>query len=255
MTIDGVAAARALLARGTCTPGLCLSYVWQAYKAVGAATSHPAVPTALDAWLASEGQHYGDRNPPPGVPVWWGKRSWGTNAGAGDVVISLGGGRVAATDWPVNGRIGETTIAQREAQIGRPYLGWSECIFDVRVYDPAPASSGATKFTTNTTEDTDMYSIIVDGRHHYGAGKQYLTHYGDPEQADITRKVTSASDELHKLSLRQFYSLLDGLGVPREVVKDGKVLNPATGLHEANGTWSREREILAAVEAIASPRV
>lgn len=124
MALDGTAAARTLLARGVCTPGLCLYYVWQAYKAHGA-QANGTYGTAYAAWLGSPGQHPGDRNPPPGVPVYWGPRA---GSSAGDVVISLGNGRVAATDWPHNGVIGETTIDARERQIGRPYLGWTDNI-------------------------------------------------------------------------------------------------------------------------------
>lgn len=120
--VDGVAAANTLLSYTNITPGYCLKYVWNAYAAHGA-VSNQTFPTAYSAWLGSSGQHPGDRNPPAGVPVYWGPRA---NSSAGDVVISLGNGQVAATDWPYNGRTGVCTIDQREAQISRPYLGWTD---------------------------------------------------------------------------------------------------------------------------------
>lgn len=125
MAVDGMAAARTLQNWGPLAfNGACLYFVWLAYKKHGA-TATGSYQTALAAWHASPGKHEGDRTPPAGVPVWWGARA---NSSAGDVVISLGDGRVVATDYPVYGVVGTCTIDQREAQIGRPYLGWTETI-------------------------------------------------------------------------------------------------------------------------------
>ena len=136
MSVDGRAAARALLANGPIRGGYCLYYVWLAYKAVGARTGRSAG-TALQGWNESDGNHPGDRNPPAGVPVWFGAKP---GSDAGDVVISLGEGRVAATDWPRYGVVGSCTIDERQRQIGRPYLGWSERIFDQAIDYPRPAA-------------------------------------------------------------------------------------------------------------------
>lgn len=136
MPVDGLAAAQAMLGFGRIRPGYCLYYVWQAYKAVGASTGRSAG-TALEAWRESDGKHPGDWNPPPGVPVWFGAKP---SSNAGDVVISLGGGRVRVTEPPGrNNVVGDCTIAERAAQIGRPYLGWTERIFDQPISYPAPA--------------------------------------------------------------------------------------------------------------------
>lgn len=135
MSVDGTAAAQTLLNFGTLRHhGACLHYVWQAYKAHGASTGRSAY-TALQAWERTEGQH-GDRNPPPGVPVWFGARP---GSAAGDVVISLGDGRVVATDYPRFGVVGVCTIDERQRQINRPYLGWTDHIFDQPISYPAPA--------------------------------------------------------------------------------------------------------------------
>ena len=124
--VDGDAAAQTLLGYRTCDPGFCLRYVWDAYEAHGA-TSNESFPTAYSAWLGSAGQHPGDWNPPSGVPVYLGPKA---SSQAGDVMISLGGGWCAATDWPYNGVIGTCTIQDRVNQTGRPYLGWTETILD-----------------------------------------------------------------------------------------------------------------------------
>lgn len=110
-------------------PGACLYYVWLAYAAGGASTSKRAT-TASEAWGKTLGRHPGDRTPPRGAAVWWGAKP---GSSAGDVVISLGSGRVIATDQPRYGVVGEATIDERERLIGRPYLGWSDHIFDAPI--------------------------------------------------------------------------------------------------------------------------
>lgn len=157
--INGAAAAAWLRAQGSLAHhGACLHYVWLAYKAQGAATGRHAG-TALEAWSKTEGRHPGDRNPPAGVPVWFGERA---GSAAGDVVISLGDGMVVATDYPRYGVVGVCTIAERGAQIGRPYLGWSESIFDQPIAFTTPASAGTSTAppTTSEEEDEDMIHII-----------------------------------------------------------------------------------------------
>ncbi|WKW87075.1 lysin A [Microbacterium phage Nicole72] len=125
MGVNGMAAANTLLAMDRVTPGYCLMYVWQAYKAHGAVSDGKYYPTAYSAWTQGHGHHPGDWNPPAGVPVYFGPRP---GSDAGDVVISMGGGRCAATDWPYNGVTNETTLAARQRQINRPYLGWMDNI-------------------------------------------------------------------------------------------------------------------------------
>lgn len=109
--------------------------------------------------------------------------------------------------------------------------------------DPVPYIQD--RINQTPQEDSMTHSISVNSNI-YAIGKQFISHYNTIEQATITRQVTSVNDELHTLSLSQFVDLLDGLGVPRSVLDaQGKVLNPQSGIHEWNGVWSREREILA----------
>lgn len=99
-------------------------------------------------------------------------------------------------------------------------------------------------------QENDMtYSISVDG-HYYAVAPQFISHHDTIGQATVTRNVVSATDEFHVLSSTQFTELLDGLGIPREVVQPGAVLDPQAGSHRSNGTWSRDREILAALSRI-----
>lgn len=106
--------------------------------------------------------------------------------------------------------------------------------------------------TIRVQEDDEMYSVHVNGKI-YSVAKQFISHNSTIEEANVTRQVTSATDELHRLNLDQFVNLLDGLGIPRDVLNDkGLVRNPQSLLddkYENGGTWSREREILAALAA------
>ncbi|WP_198410830.1 hypothetical protein [Microbacterium halophytorum] len=140
MAADGAKAASILRNWGELAHhGACLYYVWQAYAQAGAAgLANGDYQTATAGWYGSPGKHAGDRNPPAGVPVWWGPKA---GSDAGDVVISLGGGRVVATDYPKYGEVGVCTIDQREAQIGRPYFGWTETILGAPInYSTASAA-------------------------------------------------------------------------------------------------------------------
>lgn len=252
MGVNGVAAAQTMLNFRTWRKGHCLEAVWAAYKANGARATTTA-PTATDGWYRSAGKHPGDRNPPAGVPVWWGpKRS----SAAGDVVISLGGGRVVATDWPYNGVINVTTIGLREQQIGRPYFGWTEEILGAAIDFGRPASggggNGGTKRKENDVSTTAVKVAVRPGlSHFYTIDAEMISHNNTVAQNTIVAQVDSGLDEVHALGIAQFEDYLDGKGIPRDVVRykgDGAVLNPQTGLFEGNGVWSRDRQAVAIAE-------
>lgn len=171
--IDGIAAARTLLGFTNLTPGMCLHYVWQAYKAHGA-RANGSWPTAYAAWLDTPGKHEGDRNPPPGVPVWFGPRA---GSAAGDVVISLGGGRVACTDYPTWGRVGTCTIDERQRQISRPYLGWTETIL------------GATIALPTTTQPEEEEEDMIDPKVLADALLNYPAFDGGPTVSVVLREA------------------------------------------------------------------
>lgn len=81
---------------------------------------------AIKGWNFAVYKHGGDWNPPPGVPVYFGTDTPRTdaNAPAGDVVLSIGGGRVVCTDGP-SGNTEIMTISARAAEVRRNYLGWT----------------------------------------------------------------------------------------------------------------------------------
>lgn len=114
------------------------------------------------------------------------------------------------------------------------------------------ASNPADNHESN--EDDEMFAVIQNGNQ-YGVSKQFITHYSDKNQAKFGKEI-AGGNVLHNFGngngasqeFRNFMSFLDGMGIPRSVISStGTILNPQSGKYEANGTWSREREILAAL--------
>lgn len=193
MSVDGPAAAQTLLSFGNLQHhGACLHYVWQAYKAHGAATGRSAY-TALQAWERTEGRHPGDRTPPAGVPVWFGARA---GSAAGDVVISLGDGLVVATDYPRFGVVGVCTIDERQRQINRPYLGWSDHIFDQPISYPTPAHQEEDDMFD--TEDRALLRAAVEAAQNAAAAAQAAAadakHIKDQVGGSTARTTTLRQD-------------------------------------------------------------
>ena len=161
-TVDGVAALQTFQSYSNMTPGRCLLYTWLAYKAHGA-TSSTTYATAMDAYNAT-GDRHTDKNPPAGVPVWFGANS---SSSAGDVGISAGNGMVSAvwySGWHT------VSIDQRAAETGRPYLGWTGRFMTDNVIQYAiPASGGGGGTTTDATfvqsalNLVDNAGLTVDG--------------------------------------------------------------------------------------------
>lgn len=111
------------------------------------------------------------------------------------------------------------------------------------------STGGNTPAPITPEEEDNMQSIKVAGGKEYGIGQEFLSHYSKGAEASITRRVMSAEDELHEISQDEFLELLDGCGIPREVIdSNGYVLVPGTGIYKNGGVWSRNREILAALK-------
>ena len=96
--------------------GMCL-YTVQTW--LGAPWSGP---WAEDAWHRWGGHHAGDKNPPPGVPVYW----HNPRSKYGHIALSIGGGKVRSTDWPSAGRVGIVDIDTMTRAWGLRYLGWAD---------------------------------------------------------------------------------------------------------------------------------
>lgn len=118
--------------------------------------------------------------------------------------------------------------------------------------DPAPSGGGGTAPTFE--EDEDMRIIVTNGNY-YAIAKQYLSHLNDKIQVAEAEALYGKARELGNGNAaspagRKLIAQLDLHGIPRDVLDGaGRVKNPESGKFEANGTWSREREIKAAQAA------
>lgn len=114
--------------------------------------------------------------------------------------------------------------------------------------DPAASGAGSTALTFE--EDEDMRVIVTNGNY-YAIAKQFLSHLNDKNQVSEAEATYGKARQLGNGNAAsaagvKLRAQLDLHGIPRTVLDgDGRVLNPQSGKFEANGTWSREREILA----------
>lgn len=134
-TLNGPAAASRMLAMKRNTFAACLYHTWEAYGFPNTVGKSPgrSFATAMDSYNYTTRRHAGDWNPPVGVPVWFGVSPSRTdiNKYAGDVGISVGGGKAVFTDFADSGGVHNTyvgvmTLQDRAREIDRPYLGWTE---------------------------------------------------------------------------------------------------------------------------------
>jgi hypothetical protein len=123
---SALANANAQIGKSITPQGMCLNFVWRMYGAVpstGDAVGH--LDTAWNSWSVVKNKHLGDRNVPAGYFAMLGPSPTRTdrNKNAGDIIISRGDGTFVCTD--ANGsRVGVMTLAARERQTARPFVGW-----------------------------------------------------------------------------------------------------------------------------------
>lgn len=98
------------------------------------------------------GDRHGGVEPPPGVPVFW---SVGTH---GHVALSAGGGWCISTDILRVGWADRVRIATITQRWGARYLGWTETLNGVRVYNPLVAA-------IPTTVSVSAARILAAARH------------------------------------------------------------------------------------------
>lgn len=253
--VDGMAAARTMIGFGTWRAGYCMEAVWQAYKRNGARTSLGA-PTAYDGWLESGGKHPDDRNPPPGVPVYFGPKA---GSRAGDVVISLGGGQVVATDWPRNGVIGITTIDARQRQIGRPYLGWTDTALNHPISFAATLASVAADAAASAAriqEEDDMLALRIKAgpqTHLCTLSTGVFSHLISSDNPERVKNVVRSDDAWTDIDITELPVYLHRFGcdlsiwdtrdkngnyVPPNQPHNFVVLDPRTGKATQGGMWS-----------------
>lgn len=130
LTMDGQAAARRLLAKGTYPMHRCLQAVFWAFPFIK--SDKPGAYTSARAqWarIQSARRRIGDRNTPAGALLFFDLAVEGTrDPRPGHIGISRGGDKLVSTDWPERGRIGVATIGEIEKKWNARYLGWADVI-------------------------------------------------------------------------------------------------------------------------------
>ena len=112
--------------------GMCARWTREQYG-IGPSgdADHDGDVDALDAWARSVGKHAGDRNPPPGVPVFYA----GGRSGHGHAAMSWYNGLIRSTDAPNMGHVGNVALNYPERVWGLTYLGWAEGMSGVLIPD------------------------------------------------------------------------------------------------------------------------
>ena len=121
--------------------------------------------------------------------------------------------------------------------------------------DGTALAGGATPIdpiATLSEGDTMTQTLLVNQKHYFTVGEEFISHNNTLSQALTTAAINSGSDEVHNVDEAQFWDYLDGMGIPRAVVdlSAGRVQNPETGQGEENGTWSRRRQAVAKLDQL-----
>jgi hypothetical protein len=127
---------------------LCLRHVWDCYTGQpdGSHVKTYGVNDALAAWGRTTARRF-DRTPPAGLPVYW--RS--SRQPHGHAALSVGGGRVRSTDWPIKGRVSEVAMSELERAWGLTYLGYGLDFCGDTVALPPPAPKPAAVLRRGST--------------------------------------------------------------------------------------------------------
>lgn len=127
-----------------------------------------------------------------------------------------------------------------------------------RVAGVPAGSGGAAEITpatpttpaTPVSKEDDMKIIVVNGNY-YSIDRQFLSHLNSKLQVAEGEALYGPARNLGNGNAssdagKRLIAQLDFHGIPQSVLDGaGRVLNPQSGKYEANGTWSRERELLA----------
>lgn len=135
---------------------MCLNWVWTVLcvPATGKGRRY-GMPDADVAWQRAT-QRYSDKTPPAGVPVYW-------EIGAhGHIALSVGGGRVRTTDWPVKGQIGECGIDELSKRWGAKYRGWSADFAGDIIIAPAPVAASYSLPLKRGSRGTPVRNLQVE---------------------------------------------------------------------------------------------
>lgn len=138
--------------------------------------------------------------------------------------------------------------------------GWHFKILGVFRTPPGAPASTPTPIQEVLEEDgmpaATRVQVAPNKFHYYNIDTEEIKHCGTIGQSSIVSAVFSSKDELHTLTVAQFWDLCDGLGIPRNAVNldTGAVWNPQAnnnqGAWEGGGVWSRNREAVARLDVL-----
>lgn len=236
MILDSAAAVARATAQigGPDGAGMCLANVYRWFgsvQSIGPGAGHYGV--AIAGWDYAPDKHVGDYSPPAGVPVFFDRVTaarWpgDHNMQAGDIGLSIGGGRAIFTDSPT-GNTGVMTLRARAAQIGRRYLGWTgsflghETTAGNAFGKPTPPAVIVTVGKTPVKIDTNgdrMYAIRNNAKGSVGYGAVFalapgfIKHEADRDEA--YRLQTIAGDAKDLGDLNTLRDVVQSFGLPVE---------------------------------------
>jgi hypothetical protein len=135
--------------------GYCLQFVRECFDVAACYGS------AIEAWNASQYPHPGDRNIPPGVPVYFLSPSVYDH-----VVFGVSSGELITTFNEDIRSYGGDAIAGIERDFDAQYLGWAEDINRVRVYDSGAGGgendNGGFLMALSDQEQIDLYNRVAN---------------------------------------------------------------------------------------------
>lgn len=266
MILDSAAAIRSATAQigGQDGAGQCLANVYRWFGSVQSiGPGHGDYGEAIKGWDYAPDKHPGDLNPPAGVPVFFDRVTaprWpgDHNMQAGDIGLSIGGGRAIFTDSPT-GNTGVMTLRARAAQIGRRYLGWTGSFLGHQTTagnafgKPTPpaviVTVGATQVKIDANGDR-MYAIRNNAKGTPGFGAifalapGFIKHENDRGGSKPSLRLQSIAGDAKDLNdLNTLRDVIESFGLPREAADPNWVIANANA---GDRTYSA---IVAAVKA------
>ena len=192
-SLDATGAASRLLANGALAKaGYCLYYCWRAISQGSVHYLTGGADTAYNTWLAVPAEHqHSSRTVPKDMPAFLGKKLLSAK---GDVIISRGDGTFVATDWPKSKQVGVCTLAEREKQTGRKFVGWADSMGGYTLTATTLAGETGTPITTTKEEDEEM---AIRGITWTENGVAWAAQYSD---TGFWSAISGAADEATKMN-------------------------------------------------------
>lgn len=237
--LDVTEAPTRLLANKSVTPGHCLEYVSRAIRNGRQPLIWAGLDTALNCWNMACGDKHASRDIPRGFPGFLGANRFSK---AGDTFVSLGGGRLAVTDYPGWGVVGICTLEQREAQTGRKYLGYAGEFLGYTLTNTATASLNLTPIAVQEEDDDMRVYTISDGGLSgtiWGLAPGAMFNAKDSTDGLLLAAALNSDGKLILKTEKELRTIAGYLGVPDNLIAGGM----------AGVNWSLAKDVLALVKS------